>query len=168
MDIAATLAEAIVQSTNLLRARLEGEGVARAASERFLTDECLIECMLFEWFLHDAVIILEFGRHAETIRHALAGRLLIELYRGGLGMHVVSGLDGRRGQRFAEYAEATAAGESLQSLGSLACTRIFGRTGASERGTMLLARQAGAQLVALRGLGKALATGSTVPNARPP
>lgn len=75
----ASMAEAVVQSTKLLRTRLEEEGVARATPERFVSGKCLLECTLFEWFLHQAVIVLEFGPHPEAIRQALAGRILIDL-----------------------------------------------------------------------------------------
>jgi hypothetical protein len=103
------------------------------------------------------MIMVEFGGRADDIRKALAGRVLIELCRGGLEMDSLADFDGRWGARFGEYAAATAAGESLQPLGSVACIRIFGRAGASERGIMLLARQARARLASLRGLRKTYA-----------
>jgi hypothetical protein len=87
-----------------------------------------------EWFLHDVLIVMEFGRHAEAVRRALASRVLTDLFRSGLSMDCLRGFDGRWVDRFAEYMEATAAGESLQALGGLACRRIFGRTEDSERG----------------------------------
>src|SRR5712691_2117353 len=151
VDIAASVAEAIVESTNVLRAHLEAEGLGRTTPELVIDDEVLLECTLFECFLHEAVVILEFGRHAEAIRQALAGRLLIELCRSGVSVGALTDFGRRWVERFPEYAEATAAGESLQALGSLACLRIFGRAEASERGTMLLARRASAKLAALRG-----------------
>jgi hypothetical protein len=157
IDIAGSVAEAIVLGTNLLRTRLKEEGVTRAQAQRFVSAECLIECTLFEWFLYDAMIMVEFGRRGEDIRKALAGRVLIELCRGGLEMDSLADFEGRWLARFGEYAAAAAAGESLQPLGSVACIRIFGQAGASERGIMLLARQAHARLASLRGLGKTYA-----------
>lgn len=156
VDVAARVTEGIVDSTNLLRSRLEEEGVARGIPERFSSEDCLLECTLFEWFLYDAVIELEFGRHAGAVRDAVAGRVLIDLFRSGLGPGDLADFDGRRSVRFDEYRLVAAAGESLQALGSLACLRILGRTNVSERGTMFLARRARARIAALRGLGKAV------------
>jgi hypothetical protein len=51
VDIAGSVAEEIVLSTNLLRTRLKEEDVTRAQAQRFVSAECLIECTLFEWFL---------------------------------------------------------------------------------------------------------------------
>lgn len=150
-DIAASVADAIIQSTNRLRTRLMEEGIGRDTLERFDSSECVLECTLFEWFLHDVLIIMEMGRRAEAVRRALASRVLTDLFRSGLSMDCLSGFDGRWVDRFAEYMEATATGESLQALGGLACRRIFGRTEDSERGAMFLARRASAKLAGPRG-----------------
>jgi len=72
VDIASSVAEAIVQRTNLLRTCLEEEGIAHAKPQRFVSGEGPIECTLFEWFLHDAVIILEFGWRGPSARRSPA------------------------------------------------------------------------------------------------
>jgi hypothetical protein len=147
--VAASLAEAIVQSTNLLQTRLAAEGFgwtdpARAAAE------CLLECTLFEWFLRDLVVLDGFGGRAGAVRQALAGRLLIDLQRSGLSVACLEGFDGRCRERFAEYGTALELSSSLQPLGALAWRRISGKDEPSERMTMLLANRANAELAGLR------------------
>jgi len=154
VGVAAALAEAIVESTNLLQVRLGAEGFAWTDSARANTDECLLECTIFEWFLRDIAMSYGFGRHAEAIRRALAGRVLIDLQRSGISAACFEGFDRRCRERFAEYAEAVDASSSLQPLGARAWRWISGREEPSERMTMLLAMRASGELVALRGLAR--------------
>lgn len=154
MGVAASIAEAIVDSTNLLRTRLEEEGLRWADPGRFDSDECLLECTLFEWFLRDIVVSAEFGRQAEAIRRALAGRVLIDLQRSGLSQACLADFDRRQQERLEEYREALKAGSSLQAFGAVAWLRISGSSEPCERMTMLLAVRATAELRALHGFGK--------------
>jgi hypothetical protein len=72
--IAASLAEGVARSTDLLRSRIEDQGFSRRDRKRFESETCILGCLLFEWFLRDIVVAVEFGRHADTIRQALAWR----------------------------------------------------------------------------------------------
>jgi len=153
LGVAASLTEAIVVSTNVLRSRLQDEGLARSHPARFESDECLLECALFEWFLRD-IALIEFGRHAEGIRRALGGRLLIDLQRSAISPGSLKDFDQVSHERFAEYQEALEASWSLQALGHRAWLRISGTGEPSERMTMLLAIRARAELERLRGIGR--------------
>jgi hypothetical protein len=150
VGVAASLAEAIIQSTNLLRTRLAAEGFGWTDPARAAADECLLECTLFEWFLRDLVVLDGFGSQAGTVRQALGGRLLIDLQRSGLSVACLAGFDGRCRERFAEYGAALELSSSLQPLGALAWRRISGKDEPSERMTMLLANRANAELAGLR------------------
>jgi hypothetical protein len=150
VSVAASLAEAIIQSTNLLRTRLAAEGFGWTDPTRAAADECLLECTLFEWFLRDLVVLDGFGSRAGTVRQALGGRLLIDLQRSGLSVACLAGFDGRCTERFAEYGAALQLSSSLQPLGALAWRRISGKDEPSERMTMLLANRANAELKGLR------------------
>lgn len=152
VGVAASLAEAIIESTNRLQVRLRAEGFAWKNPARAGTDECLLECTIFEWFLRE-VVLDGFGSQAEAMRQALAGRVLIDLQRSGMSTTCLEGFEGGRRERFAEYAEALDMSLSLQPLGALAWRRISGREEPSERMTMLLAMRASGALLALRGLG---------------
>ena len=152
--VAASLAEGVIRSTNLLRIRLQEEGFAQASQKRFESEACILECLLFEWFLRDVVVAVEFGRHTETVRQSLAKRLANDLDRTGLSPAVLLDLARLRRERFAEYRAATGVSISLQALGALAWRRIADTTGPSDRMTMFLAMRATAELQALRGLGK--------------
>lgn len=149
--VAASLAEAVTRSTNLLRVRLEEQGLSRADRKRFESEACILECLLFEWFLRDIAVALEFGRHTGTIRQALAKRLAGDLDRSGLSPVLVD-FARLRDDRFIEYEEAAGASSSLQPLGTLAWCRIADTDEPSDRMTMLLAMRAMAELQALRGL----------------
>lgn len=153
LGVAASLTEAIVLSTNVLRSRLQDEGLAWSRPARFESDECLLECALFEWFLRD-IALIEFGRHAEGIRRALGGRLLIDLQRSGISPRGLEDFDQVSHERFAEYREALEASSSLQALGHCAWLRISGTGEPSERMTMLLAIRARAELEKMRGIGR--------------
>ena len=152
--VAASLAEGVTRSTNLLRIRLEEQGLSRADRKRFESEACILECLLFEWFLRDLVVAVEFGRHADTIRKALGGRLTRDLDRSGLSPAVLLDFARLHRERFAEYREALGAGISLQVLGERAWLRIADTDEPSDRMTMFLAMRATAELQALRGLGK--------------
>lgn len=154
LGVAASLTEAIVLSTNVLRSRLQDEGLAWSHPARFESDECLLECALFEWFLRDIALIDEFEGRAEGIRWALGGRLLIDLQRSGISPASLKGFDQVSHERFAEYQEALEASSSLQALGHRAWLRISGTGEPSERMTMLLAIRARAELEKLRGIGR--------------
>jgi len=154
LGVAASLTEAIVLSTNVLRSRLQDEGLGWSHPARFESDGYLLECALFEWFLLDIAVIDEFGRHAEGIRRVLGGRLLIDLLRSGLSPASLQGFDGVSHERFAEYREALEASSSLQALGHRAWLRISGTGEPSERMTMLLAIRARAELEKLRGIAR--------------
>jgi hypothetical protein len=154
LGVAAALTEAIVLSTDVLRRRLQDEGLAWTHPARFESNECLLECALFEWFVRDITLIDEFGSQAEGIRRALGGRLLIDLLRSGLSPASLNGFDRVSHERFAEYQEALEAGSSLQALGHRAWLRISGTDEPSERMTMLLAIRARAELEKLRGIGR--------------
>jgi hypothetical protein len=152
--VAASLAEGVTRSTNLFRVRLEEQGLSRADRKRFESEACILECLLFEWFLRDIVVALEFGRHTDTIQQALAKRLVADLDRSGLSPAVLLDFTRLRRERFPEYREAAAASVSLQALGMLAWRRIADTDEPSDRMTMFLAMRATAGLQALRGLGK--------------
>ena len=51
--IAASLAEGIIQGTNVLRERLKEQQFPSHDPKRFESEECIVECVLFEWFLRD-------------------------------------------------------------------------------------------------------------------
>ena len=152
--VAASLAEGVTRSTNVLRARLEDQGLSGFDRKRFESEACILECMLFEWFLRDIVLVHEFGRHTSTIRQALAKRLAGDLDRSGLSPAVLLDFAQLRDDRFVEYGEAVGASSSLQPLGTLAWSRIADTNEPSDRMTMFLAMRATAELQALRGLGK--------------
>jgi hypothetical protein len=154
MGLAAVLAETIVESTNLLRARLGEEGFAWTDPVRADSDDGVLECTIFEWFLRDIAISYGFGSWTEAIRHALAGRLLIDLQRSGLSSACLDGFDRRYRARFVEYSEALNVSSSLQPLGTRAWRRISGKEEPSERMTMVLAMRASGELVALGGLAR--------------
>jgi hypothetical protein len=150
VGVAASLAEAIVQSTNLLQTRLAAEGFGWTDPTRAAADEYLLECTLFEWFLRDLVVLDGFGSQTGAVRQALGGRLLIDLQRSGLSVASLEGFDGRCRERFAEYGTALELSSSLQPLGALAWRRISGKSEPSERMTMLIANRANAELAGLR------------------
>ena len=152
VGVAASLAQSIVESTNALIDRLEAEGFGRADPARARSDECLLECMLFEWFLRDIEVTRDFGGSTRAIREALAGRLLIDLERSGVPPSCLHDFDERCRARFAEYIAALGVSTSLQPLGAAVWTRISGGREPSERMTMLLAVRASAELARLRGL----------------
>ncbi len=152
--VAASLAEGVTRSTNLLRIRLEEQGLSRADRKRFESEACILECLLFEWFLRDIVVAVEFGRHTDSIRRTLAKRLTEDLDRSGLSPAVLLDFARLHRERFAEYREAAGLSISLQALGTLAWHRIADTDEPSERMTMFLAMRATAELQALRGFGK--------------
>ena len=152
VGVAASLAQSIVESTNALLERLEAEGFGRADPARAGSDECLLECTLFEWFLRDVEVTRDFGGSVAAIREALAGRLMIDLERSGVPPSCLHDFDERCRARRAEYAAALAVSSSLQPLGAAVWTRISGGREPSERMTMLLARRASAELARLREL----------------
>jgi hypothetical protein len=158
--MAAALVETIVLNTNTLQARLGAEGFVWTDPDRTATDEYLLECVLFEWFLVDVAMSGELGSRAEAVRRALPGRLLVDLQRSGLVAAALEGLHGRCRERFAEYAEALEISASLQPLGALAWRRISGRDEPSERMTMLLAIRASAELMQLRAAARNLVDAS--------
>ncbi len=129
-------------------------GFARAEVKRFQSEECILECLLFEWFLRDIVVSAELGRRAGAIRQGLLGSILSGLERSGLSPAVPVNFHRVQRERFAEYTRVLEAGESLQALGALAWVRILGRNEPSDRMTMLLAMRATAELGALRGIRK--------------
>ena len=167
--IAASLAEGIIQGTNVLRARLKEEQFPSRDPKRFESDACIVECVLFEWFLRDLVIAAEFGRHRGAIGKALALRLRTDLERSGLSPACLMDFDPLHSRRFAEYWHAFEATSSLQELGAVAWLRIVGSDEPSERMTMLLAVRATAKLRALQGLGRRYTvTGPIRARLRPP
>jgi hypothetical protein len=166
--IAASLAEGIIHGTNSLRTRLEEQGFPSSDPKRFNSEACVLECVLFEWFLRDLVISAEFGRHANAIRKALTGRLLIDLRRSGLSPACLMDVDPRHRQRFSEYAQALEASSSLQALGALAWRRILGSDEPSDRMTMLFGVRATANLRALQGMARRYTViGSIIARFRP-
>ncbi len=152
--IAASLAEGIIQGTNVLRERLKEQGFPSRDPKRFESDECIVECVLFQWFLRDLVISAECGRHRSAIRKALVGRLRTDLERSGLSPACLMDFDRLHSRRFEEYWEAFETTSSLQELGAVAWLRIVGSDEPSDRMTMLLAVRATAKVRALQGLGK--------------
>jgi hypothetical protein len=152
--VAGMLSVAIIEAANRLVTRLEEEGFARVEPERFKSEASLLECVLFEWFLRDVVIPIEFPRHTELIRRLLFGKLLLDLNRSGLSAASLNDFDRIHGERSREYAEACRSSESLQSFGALAWMRILGRDEPSDRGTMFLALRGIGELRALVGMGK--------------
>jgi hypothetical protein len=81
--VAASASEGIIRSTNLLRIRLLEQASSRADRKRFESEACILECLLFEWFLRDVVVAVEFGRHTDAIRRALGERLTCDMDRSG-------------------------------------------------------------------------------------
>ncbi len=152
--VAAALTEEIVVSTNVLQTRLAEEGFAWTDRDRVDTDECLLECVIFEWFLRDVAVTVGFGRHAEAVRRGLAGRMLVDLQRSGVAAASFESFERRRHERFAEYAEALEASSSLQPLGAAVWRRVSGSDQPSERMTMLLAIRARAELLRLEGFAR--------------
>lgn len=152
MGVAAPIADAIVEGTNVLLTRLVEQGFAWSHPARTKADECLLECVLFEWFLRDLALSYGFGRETPSIRAALAGRVLVNLQRSGLPPDALGDFDRRHRERFAEYTFSAGLGASLQPLGALAWRRISGSDEPSERMTMLLAVRASAELTGYRNL----------------
>lgn len=150
--IAASLAEGIIHGTNILRRRLREQAFPSTDPKRFNSEECLLECVVFEWFLRDLVISVEFGRHRPAICRALVERLRLDLERSGLSPEWLLQLERLHLSRFAEYSHAFEAASSLQALGAAAWLRIVGAPEPSDRMTMLLAVRATAKLRALQGL----------------
>ena len=168
VGVAASLAEAIVESTNVLQDRLGSEGFGWTNRARADTDECLLECAIFEWFLRDIAMSYGFGKQTGAIRRALAGRVLIDLQRSGLSAACLDGFEGRHRERFIEYTSSLGISSSLQPLGALAWWRISGSDEPSERMTMLLALRASAELAALRGLAENYRVVELAPSPAPP
>jgi len=152
--VAASLSEGIIRSTNLLRIRLLEQASSRADRKRFESEACILECLLFEWFLRDVVVAVEFGRHTDAIRKALGERLTRDMDRSGLSPAVLLDFGRLQRERFDEYRNALGASISLQVLGQEAWLRIVNIDEPSDRMTMLLAMRATAELQALRGLGR--------------
>lgn len=152
--VAASLSEGIIRSTNLLRIRLLEQASSRADRKRFESEACILECLLFEWFLRDVVVAVEFGRHTDAIRKALGERLTRDMDRSGLSPAVLLDFARLQRERFDEYRNALGASISLQVLGQEAWLRIVNTDEPSDRMTMLLAMRATAELQALRGLGR--------------
>lgn len=168
VGVAASLAIEIVESTNRLQIRLGDEGFGWTDPARTDTDEYLLECTIFEWFLRDIAMSYGFGTHTGAIRQALAGRVLIDLQRSGLSAACFEGFGERHSERFAEYTVSLAISSSLQPLGALAWRRISGSDEPSERMTMLLALRASAELASLRGLPENYRVVEVAPPASPP
>jgi len=167
--LAASLAEGIIQGTNVLRARLKEEQFPSRDPKRFESDECILECVLFEWCLRDLVIAAEFGRHRGAIGKALAVRLRTDLDRNGLSPACLMDFDPLHRRRFAEYGHAVEATSSLQELGAVAWLRIVGSDEPSDRMTMLLAVRASVKVRALQGLGRRYTIfGTIMARLRPP
>jgi hypothetical protein len=162
--VAASLVQSIVESTNALLERLAAEGFAWKDAARAQSDDCLLECTLFEWFLRDVQLMSGFGTSAPAVRQAVAGRLLIDLQRSGVSPTCFHDFEERRRDRFDEYAEALAASSSLQPLGAAVWRRISASREPSERMTMLLAVRASAELARLRGPASSYGVVSTLPS----
>src|SRR5690349_19992396 len=73
--VAASLSDGIIRSTYLTRIRLLVQASSSADRKRFESEACILECLLFEWFLRDVVVSVEFGTHTDAIRRALSERL---------------------------------------------------------------------------------------------
>jgi hypothetical protein len=152
--LAAALAEESSKAPTSSDRALDEQGFPSSDPKRFESEPCVLECVLFEWFLRDLVISAEFGRHGSAIRKALAGRLRTDLERSGLSPTCLMHFDRLHRRRFTEYSEAFEATSSLQELGAVAWLRIVGSREPSDRMTMLLAVRATAKLRALQGLGR--------------
>ncbi len=148
--VAASIAEAIVEGTNVLVARLAEQGFTWTHPARASADECLLECVLFEWFLQHLAISYGSGGGTKAIREALAGRILVDLQRSGLSSDSLADFDRHHRARFDEYTFSVGLGASLQPLGALAWQRISGSDQPSERMTMLLSMRACGELARLR------------------
>ena len=152
--VAASLAVGITRSTNLLRMRLQEEGFSRTDYKRFESEACILECLLFEWFLRDIVVSIEFGRHTEAVREAVAKHLTKDLDGSGLSPAILLDFERLHRERFSEYRDVLGASISLQAFGAFAWQRIADTDRPSDRMTMLLSMRATAELRVLRGLGK--------------
>src|SRR5262245_42192349 len=82
--VAASRADGIIRSTNLGRIRLLEQASSRADRKRFESEACILECLLFEWFLREVVVAVEFERHISVSRKALGERLMRDMDRSGL------------------------------------------------------------------------------------
>src|SRR5690349_9827429 len=152
--IAMVLADGVIRSTNVLRIQIQQQAATEIDRKRFEGEACVLECLLFEWFLRDIVVAVEFSRHASKIQDALARRVAADLDRSGLSPAVLLDLERLRRERFVQYRDAAGVRMSLQSLGVAAWRRIADAESPSDRMTMALAIRATAELQALRGLAK--------------
>jgi hypothetical protein len=153
--LATVLADGVTRSTNMLRIQIQRQAsFSDLDHKRFESEACVLECLLFEWFLRDMVVAVEFSRHAAKIQDALARRVAADLDRSGLSPAVLLDLARLRRERFREYRDAAGIRMSLQSLGAVAWQRIADVESPSDRMTMALAIRATAELQALRGLAK--------------
>lgn len=152
--IAMVLADGVIRSTNVLRIQIQQQAATEIDRKRFESEVCVLECLLFEWFLRDIVVAVEFSRHASKIQDALARRVAADLDRSGLSPAVLLDLEWLRRERFVQYRDAAGVRMSLQSLGVAAWRRIADVERPSDRMTMALAVRATAELQALRGLAK--------------
>ena len=152
--VATLLADSVTRSTNLLRVRLEAELHSRDDRKRFESEACVLECLLFEWFLRDLIVAVEFGRHADAVRRSLAKQLTKDLDESELSPAVLLDFERLHRERFAEYRDALGASTSLQAFGAVAWQHIADTDQPIDRMTMLLATRATAELRMLRGLGK--------------
>ena len=152
--LATVLADGVTRSTNVLRIQIQRQAFSEIDHKRFESEACVLECLLFEWFLRDMVVAVEFSRHAARIQDALARRVAGDLDRSGLSPAVLLDLERLRRERFVEYRDAAGVRMSLQRLGAVARQRIADLERPSDRMTMALAIRATAELQALRGLAK--------------
>src|SRR5712671_2107888 len=54
--LAASLSDGVIRSTNLLRIRLLEQAFSHTDRKRFESEACILECLLFEWFLRDIIV----------------------------------------------------------------------------------------------------------------
>src|SRR5690349_20096633 len=107
--LAASLSEGVIRSTNLLRIRLLEQASLRGDRKRLDSEACILECLLFEWFLRDVVVAVEFGRDTSVLRKALGTRLALDMDRSGLSPAVLLDFSRLRRERFGEYRNALGA-----------------------------------------------------------
>jgi len=110
--LATVLANGVTRSTNVLRIQLQQQAFTEIDRKRFESEACVLECLLFEWFLRDKVVAVELSRHASRIQDALARRVA-DLDRSGLSPAVLLDLERLRRERFVEYREAAGVRMSL-------------------------------------------------------
>lgn len=120
----------ISEWTRRLITELEARGFAGQEPERFGTLMFVIECLLFEAFPIDVIIVEEGGSYSNIIREKLRRYLLERLHDLGMSREWDVEFEILLATRFSEYFEAWKSAESgraLERLAAIAWERILGK-----------------------------------------